>query len=236
MGLLSIKKYGQGYYTRLITAGAVGLLIMLCLNQAADSVTSTSWVANDEKTFTVDVSKSVQDTTDANGREVFKALGIGDLELVDGKLNQLKIKNNNVRTSQFQTLDLLTKINGKAITVTKEGGVKEFFNSHDEFPISNAVTLTVLRPINQDFIVRAYVLGGGAFVLGLIAFFAMNSNKAVDYMIATEAEMRKVNWPPAKEVRGSTVVVIFGTFLLVALLGLSDILFTESFQFLVSLF
>ena len=232
MGFLSIKKYGQGYYTRLITAAAVGLLIMLCLTQAADSLTSTSWVKNVEKTIAINVSKQVQGTTEANGRDIFKALGIGDLEAVTGKTNQLKIKNNNVRSSQFQSLDLITKINGKPIVVTKEGGVKEFFNSHDELSISSPVSITILRPENQDFIVRASVLGGGAFVFGFIAFGLMNSNKAVDYMIATEAEMRKVNWPPTSEVVGSTWIVICGTFLLVGLLFFSDVLFQWAFSFI----
>ena len=212
MAFLSIKKYGQGYYTRLITAGAVALLIMLCLNQAAESLTSTSWVKNVEGTATIQITDKVKASLDANGRDIFKALGIGELEEVSGKLNQLKVKNNNIKFSQFKSLDLITKINGQNIHITKEGGIKEFYNSHDELNISKPVVIAYLRPENQDFIVRAYVLGGGAIIFGLIGFKLMNSNKAVDYMIATEAEMRKVNWPPTREVVGSTWIVICGTF------------------------
>ena len=47
--------------------------------------------------------------------------------------------------------------------------------------------------------------------------------KSVDFMIATEGEMKKVNWPTRKEVVGSTWVVICCVFLLVAVLLFADV-------------
>ncbi len=49
--------------------------------------------------------------------------------------------------------------------------------------------------------------------------------KTVDFMIATEAEMKKVNWPSRKEIIGSTIVVISGTLLLALILFLIDFFF-----------
>jgi preprotein translocase SecE subunit len=56
-------------------------------------------------------------------------------------------------------------------------------------------------------------LGG----LGSLAFWALGRNeKTVDFLIATEGEMRKVNWSTRREVIKSTGVVIF-TMLVIAL-------------------
>ena len=56
-------------------------------------------------------------------------------------------------------------------------------------------------------------LGG----LGSLAFWALGRNeKTVDFLIATEGEMRKVNWSTRREVINSTGVVIF-TMIVIAL-------------------
>ncbi len=59
--------------------------------------------------------------------------------------------------------------------------------------------------------------------LGGLAYWLMNKANVVEFFIATEAEMRKVNWPSRQEIIGSTWVVIFGTFFLVALLYIIDL-------------
>ena len=49
-------------------------------------------------------------------------------------------------------------------------------------------------------------------------------------MIATDSEMRKVNWPSRREVIGSTWIVICGTMLMALLLFVVDIVFASLFQ------
>ncbi|MDH3583195.1 MAG: preprotein translocase subunit SecE [Phycisphaerae bacterium] len=51
-----------------------------------------------------------------------------------------------------------------------------------------------------------------------------------DFLIATEGEMKKVNWPTRKEVVGSTWVVVCCMVLLVALLFVADISFAWLFR------
>jgi preprotein translocase SecE subunit len=67
-------------------------------------------------------------------------------------------------------------------------------------------------------------------VFGSLIYYLLNKPNIVDFMIATEAEMKKVNWPSRKEIIGSTVVVIAGTLLLAALLFLINIGFAWIFQ------
>ena len=51
-----------------------------------------------------------------------------------------------------------------------------------------------------------------------------------DFMIATEGEMKKVNWSTRREVIGSTKVVILFTLLMAALLFLADLGFQQVFR------
>ena len=64
------------------------------------------------------------------------------------------------------------------------------------------------------------VVLGGAF----IAWRLMNRPGNVDFLIATDTEMKKVNWTTKAELIGSTKVVIFCMFLMAFLLFFVDIL------------
>ncbi len=86
---------------------------------------------------------------------------------------------------------------------------------------------------NSDY--ALYIQWGIASVIGaafglLIFRFVGTRPKSVDFLIATEGEMKKVNWPRRKEIVGSTWIVICGLFLLVAILFLADLAFAELFR------
>jgi preprotein translocase SecE subunit len=73
---------------------------------------------------------------------------------------------------------------------------------------------------------------GGVIVLffaGLM-WWTLNRPRIVEFAIATEAEMRKVNWPTRYEVLGSTWVVICGTLLMAVFLFSCDFVFTKFFH------
>ena len=84
-----------------------------------------------------------------------------------------------------------------------------------------------------DDTVRLYTQAGVCVVVvitfGIVAWRLLNRPNFVDFMIATEAEMRKVNWPSRREIIGSTVVVVCGTFLLALILFVVNILFGALF-------
>ena len=64
------------------------------------------------------------------------------------------------------------------------------------------------------------------------AFFAwrmMNKPSNVDFLIATDSEMKKVNWTSRKDLIGSTKVVIVFMFLIALILFLVDIIFSYFF-------
>ncbi len=66
--------------------------------------------------------------------------------------------------------------------------------------------------------------------LSLFIYLVVNKPKSAEFMIETEGEMKKVNWPAKKEVISSTKVVIITVLAMAVLLGLIDFLFHWFFQ------
>ena len=93
------------------------------------------------------------------------------------------------------------------------------------------VTLTYNSFANRN---RIYIQSIIAVVIllgaGLGGFSVMNRPNVVDFFIATEGEMRKVNWPSRPELIGATWLVICGTFLLAISITVVDLGFLEFFK------
>jgi preprotein translocase SecE subunit len=86
---------------------------------------------------------------------------------------------------------------------------------------------------NAIFIPFKVSLSVGVAVFAAIALFAwrmMNKPQNVDFLIATDSEMKKVNWTTRKELIGSTKVVIFFVLLISAILFVIDIVFGYLFH------
>jgi preprotein translocase SecE subunit len=71
-----------------------------------------------------------------------------------------------------------------------------------------------------------------AALYSIIAFHYMNKPGSVDFLIATDSEMKKVNWTTRKELMGSTKVVIGFMFVMATVLFLYDIFFQLVFYLL----
>lgn len=80
---------------------------------------------------------------------------------------------------------------------------------------------------------RIYIQAAVAVVMlavyGIVGFIAFNKPRFVDFFIATEAEMNKVNWPSRSDIIASTWIVICGTFLMAGLMLIIDVVFTLLF-------
>ncbi len=77
--------------------------------------------------------------------------------------------------------------------------------------------------------IRSGAAAGLIVLMAITIYLVLNRPRVVDFMIAVEAEMKKVNWPSKKEVIGSTWVVILGTLLIALLLFVINFLFGSFF-------
>jgi preprotein translocase subunit SecE len=91
-----------------------------------------------------------------------------------------------------------------------------------------------LAVINTSFEViylQAGVAGGFALFTGIFTYWIVGMNRNVnEFFIATEGELRKVAWPPRKELTGSTWVVIGISVLIATILFVSDLAFAFLFR------
>lgn len=74
---------------------------------------------------------------------------------------------------------------------------------------------------------QAGIIAATAVIVGALLWWLLNKPKIADFMIATENEMKKVNWPSKQAVMGLTWIVIVGTFLIAAILFVADFGFTN---------
>lgn len=75
------------------------------------------------------------------------------------------------------------------------------------------------------FQVQLGVVFGLLFALLFFFFRLFNKPSVVEFLIETEGEMRRVNWPPRSDTIKLTWIVIVGTFMLAAILFLIDVVF-----------
>jgi preprotein translocase subunit SecE len=69
--------------------------------------------------------------------------------------------------------------------------------------------------------------------VSILVFWLVNKPNVADFMIASEGEMKKVNWSSKQEIIVSTVVVISVVVILAVLLGAADFIFQLSVGWLV---
>ncbi len=73
------------------------------------------------------------------------------------------------------------------------------------------------------------VLAGGAAVF-VMYYLVFVKPRTVDFLVATEGEMKKVNWSTRREIVGSTVAVITSAFILTVFCWFVDLGFSEFFK------
>jgi preprotein translocase SecE subunit len=71
-----------------------------------------------------------------------------------------------------------------------------------------------------------------ALLYSLLVYYLMNKPAHADFLIATDSEMKKVNWTTQKELTGSTKIVIWFVFLMAVVLFSYDLFFQTLFYLL----
>ncbi len=94
--------------------------------------------------------------------------------------------------------------------------------------VMGAVWLSdMLAGVRIGALETVYVQAGAAVIVvavfGYIAYYLIaRKPKMVDFLIATEGEMKKVNWSTRREIMGSTWVVIGLTFVVALIISVLD--------------
>jgi len=92
-----------------------------------------------------------------------------------------------------------------------------------------------LKAFRIEGVNELYVAAGGAIVIGglltaVVYYLVFVKPRTVDFLIATEGEMKKVNWSTRREVIGSTTAVIVTAIVLAVFCYALELLFVWFFQ------
>ncbi|MEO1008862.1 MAG: preprotein translocase subunit SecE [Planctomycetota bacterium] len=215
---LAMYKPGQGYWTRAMTAVFGGVLVLAAAawlygQGVLIPLPDRAWNAN---YLSTDASVEMGDTVTLLGQTVSgerPALGTAAVESVEvggsgGLVTLVDMQvDEGVQRPQVQALRTAS---GTELAI--DGGVRGV-------PIVDRIYV-------QGGLVLVTVLLGASMLL----YFVAVRRSSVDFLIATDGEMRKVNWSTRKDVIGSTWVVIGASLLLGICLFLVDTVFATVFR------
>lgn len=224
---LGIYKWGQGYWVRVLTA--VFALIVIGVGGA--------WLSKSIGAYDVPKKSWTMLLTPIPGQEVPANLASGATIVLLGESPEPGRKGPEIGTAKL--LSIATAGANKRMTVDK------FVFSGKSDPQSikgialaaggSEVAAVSGVPQGEAVFELLYLQAGGVailVVLGAIAvyWFVGAHHKTVDFLIATDGEMKKVNWSTKKDIIGSTKVVILWCVLLVAGLFFVDLAFSTFFK------
>lgn len=217
-----VYKPGQGYWVRVLTAVVAGVLVLAAgawaWEQTATletAIPTTRWdVQVTGTTGTVDAGQTVTlFGTDPEKGEV--ELGTALVSRFDGD------------TLVLTDADLAADSDvpdARRITVQAPGAAEPSFAA----AVGDRVLgIKALDPIFLQAAAMALVVLIGAFI---IYWFVAHARRSSEFLIATDTEMKKVNWSTRREVVGSTFVVVAACFLIAAVLFVIDFAFQFFFR------
>lgn len=205
-----IYKFGQGYWVRVLTATFVGLLVLSC----------AGWVASQLSAVDLPAPTSNLELRAAEGG----TLNIGDRVtlLNDAVTPPVTLGTATVQTSGLNSVGEGTVIVGE-VKLDENHAIGEAKRVLGSGKFSAVVAKAAPIPIFE----RVYLQGGAALVILLVGaimiyYYVARKPATVDFLVAVDGEMKKVNWSTRRLIQTSTTVVIVATFLISAILFLID--------------
>ncbi len=224
-----LYKPGQGYWVRVMTAAMIAVItfgtagwLMGQMAVVADKLPARAW-ATELTGITggeVTPGAQVQLATAATSTSPADVLGTAEVESFDSSSQVVRIhhfvpKQEGLSPTEASTL----------APAPGAGGGKGF-------------SASVKGRLHKIAVVQPVLLQGGAAALvlligALLAFyFAGLRRSTVEFLIATDMEMKKVNWSTRKDIWNSTLVVVGASVLIAGALFGFDVLFQMFFKFI----
>ena len=227
-----LYKPGQGYWMRVITAAFFGALILA----------AAAWLWNESEAVELPARGY---TIPVEGFPAGVTPGAGDqIALLMENPDPAATERITVGTGSITNVELTAS--GATLTTDKLAlapGRDPFDASRFSItPPAGAAAQPyevrlygTLRPIEmfEKMYLQAGLAGAAILIGAVLLFYYISVNpKTGEFLIATDGEMKKVNWSTRKEVVGSTWVVVTTCFLMAGVLFVVDFLFKELFTLL----
>ncbi|MEM7629193.1 MAG: preprotein translocase subunit SecE [Planctomycetota bacterium] len=220
-----IRKAGQGYWVRVLSAVFWGGIVLA----------GAAWAAGQASTVPLPVQSFIIYLQATEG------------ELAAGETVTLTRENDQGSGRETVTTALVDRFEpGANRSATIE--ISGFTSTADDVTRADliqagdgagegAFEATVRNMEDVPVFPQLYLQGGAAGVVILIGAFLLYwfhaaSRKGTEFLIATDNEMKKVNWSSPREIRGSTIVVIVAAFLIAGILYAIDNVFGAFFRWI----
>ena len=218
-----IYKFGQGYWVRTLTAISAGTLILAC----------AAWSSNRALTIPIPVSGYSLTIERVTGNST--AGSNVDLYKGDTKIGTAAVEVINIQTNKQGASKASTRLKNFAMTEGSAQTEADRVRVGDLAAPTFAGTVVARDPIY--LFPRVYLQIGIAALIVLVGagvgyrLIGVN-HKSVDFLVATDSEMKKVNWSTRKIIIDSTMVVIGATFLIAGFIFISDIGLSSLMRFI----
>jgi preprotein translocase SecE subunit len=212
-GGFGIYKYGYGYWVRVCTAIAVGVLFLA----------GAAWAWNQVQAINLPSKGHVLAIENANDSASLASGQAVELVGVNADNQQQVIGSATIAAS----LDRGVEISKASMLNDHVLADARFVRPSTAPGAAAAAAVPVARITNIPVVQPVYVQAGAAgliMLVGLWTIFRYVGTKpsSVEFLIATDEEMRKVNWSTRKIIIDSTKVVVIATFLIAGLIFIFD--------------
>jgi preprotein translocase SecE subunit len=216
---LGIYKYGQGYWVRMMTALAAGILLL----------SAAAWIWGELEKVGIPTPRWTLTTSLTQG---------GNTAAPGQTATLQRIVDNQVQTLGTALVESYSTAGRRDATLVigslkMEAGANPIDINHVEIGAAGAsqpaLRAAVSRAAGIPLFPRLWLQAGVAAVIMLagsllIYWFVGVKATSVDFLIATDGEMKKVNWSSKRVIRDSTYVVIGASLLITAVIFVADIL------------
>lgn len=237
---LGIYKQGQGYWVRVLTAAAAGVLI---ISAAAWAWGQAGIVRLPARQWTLSLS-NVQgpiepgDTLNLEFYDVQSEnpaqLGFMGSAIVQ-RFDAGRGTSGTVILTEFQDNAAIANRAQNPVSIRKRASDAEraYIGQPGDITTTAIVRGGTPTPIFPILYLQAGVAGAIMLIGAIALYLFIGAHKnTVEFLVATDGEMKKVNWTSYREVKGSTIVVIAATFLIAGFLFIVDIAFSNFFSFI----
>ncbi len=223
---VGVYKPGQGYWVRVLTAIFAGALVL----------SGAMWAWNQASTYvppkpTYTLNLAAVDGTLAEGVQVDLYQPGASVESEDELIGTATVESfltGDARTGSAIISNI--RMNDDQIVESARSVVNENIVGQDapfRAEVVSAVGIAAFDVIYVQASVAGVIILIGAV---LIYLFVAMQRRTVEFLIATDGEMKKVNWSTRKEVQGSTMVVVIASFLLAMIIFVIDYGFGAFFK------
>lgn len=216
-----IYKPGQGYWIRTLTAGFVAAIVLA----------AAAWAGSQAALIHVPTPTWSAAVNQAQG-----TVASGTVVTLQGEVLPNATEPTTLGTATVQTIEPGRIILGQIelqddalMTQTRSIQAVGATPYHAQVIKGSLAGIPLFEPMYLRIGAGVLVILIGAVI---IYWFIYANRKTADFLIATDGEMKKVNWSTRKEIIGSTWVVVAACFLIAILLFVIDLGFSNLFKLL----